>query len=266
MRCFLAMPDAVALPDHWIVPAWPAPSRVRAVMTTRHGGISIGPFGAGEKGGMNLGLASGDVRENVLANRSRLAAHLPAEPAWLHQVHGARVMDAAEVADGTFPEADASWTAGAGRVCAVLVADCMPVLFCDRTGDRVAAAHAGWRGLAGGVLEATMDAAGFVPDRTLAWLGPAIGPACFEVGDDVRAAFVDAAGTTVAEVRAAFVPHAPGKWLADLAALARIRLGAVGVQAVLASNQCTMSDARRFYSYRRDGITGRMAAAIWIAE
>jgi YfiH family protein len=183
-------------------------------------------------------------------------------------------LSAADVVDGAFPEGDATWTDEAGRVCAVLVADCMPVLFCDRDGSRVAAAHAGWRGLAGGVLEATLDAGGFAPEQTMAWLGPSIGPTRFEVGADVLAAFVDAAGSTtddatddaVDDVVAAFTPHAPGKWLADLPALARIRLRAAGVHTVHACGLCTMSDAERFYSYRRDRVTGRMAALVWIED
>jgi YfiH family protein len=258
------MTDRLAIPDAWIVPAWPAPRRVRAFFTTRCGGFSAGRFGDGD--GMNVGLASGDDRAIVLANRARLASFLPAEPAWLRQVHGDTAIDAALAVDGSFPEADAAWTTMPGRVCAVQTADCLPVLLCDRDGTRVAAAHAGWRGLCGGVVEATIAAAGLRPDRTMAWLGPAIGPRRFEVGDDVRDAFLDAAGSTVDQIRAAFEPHAPGKWLADLARLARIRLHAAGVRDVTHSDLCTVSDPERFYSYRRDGITGRMVAVIWIED
>ena len=244
-----------------IVPLWPAPSHVRALMTTRAGGVSAGPYGAGADGGLNLGLGCGDARDAVIENRARLRALLPAEPAWLKQVHGVRVVDAGEVGEAVV-EADASFTSACGVVCAVLVADCMPVLFCNRQGTRVAAAHAGWRGLAAGVLEATIAASGLDASETIAWIGPAIGPTRFEVGDDVRDAFIenDAACAT------AFDAHGEGKWLADLPALAGMRLNACGVLEVFASDLCTASDAARFYSYRRDGATGRMIALIWIAQ
>ena len=258
------MADCAALDPRWIVPSWPAPSRVRAFVTTRDGGVSGGPWAAADGGGMNLGLGSGDDRETVRANRARLARCLPREPAWLRQVHGARVVDASSVTTPHVVEADASFTGAPGVVAAILVADCMPVLFCDRAGTRVAAAHAGWRGLAAGVLEATVAASGLEPDATIAWIGPAIGPSRFEVGDDVREAFL--AASDDAAVRAAFVPRGPGKWLADLPALARTRLASIGVRDVHASGLCTASDARRFYSYRRDGVTGRMAALIWLAD
>ena len=163
-------------------------------------------------------------------------------------------------------EADASFTTSAGVVCAILVADCMPVLFTDRAGTRVAAAHAGWRGLVGGVLEATLDASGLDPAQTLAWIGPAIGPSRFEVRDDVRGAFRSRQPDAVESIDACFRPRSAGKWLADLPALARARLDACGVATVVASGACTASDGERFYSYRRDGITGRMAALIWIDQ
>lgn len=252
--------------DDLIVPAWAAPSNVHALMTTRRGGISAGPYGAASGSGLNLGMGSGDAREMVLANRARLRAHLPCEPTWLKQVHGAGVVDAA-VVDATQVrdapvEADASFTSARGVVCAILVADCMPVLFCNRQGTRVAAAHAGWRGLAAGVLEATIDASGLAPGDIMAWIGPAIGPTRFEVGEDVRDAFIanDAACGT------AFEPRDEGKWLADLPALARMRMKACGVADVFESGLCTASDSARFYSYRRDGTTGRMAALIWIDQ
>lgn len=254
------MTDA-ALHAEWIVPAWSVPSRVRALMTTRDGGVSTDRWSGSSGGGMNLGLGSGDDVDVVVRNRVILARHLPSEPAWLKQVHGTRVVEATRWP--TEPEADASFTEEPGRVCAILVADCMPVLFTDRQGTRVAAAHAGWRGLVGGVLEATLAASGLVPADTLAWIGPAIGPARFEVGDDVREAFIAKGG---ADVRACFVPHAAGKWLADLPALARLSLAASGVREIVSSACCTATDDRRFYSYRRDGVTGRMAAVIWITH
>jgi YfiH family protein len=248
------------LDPRWIVPSWSAPRNVRAFVTTRQGGTSRGAWA-----GMNLGFGSGDERAAVLANRALLAGHLPREAAWIRQVHGNHVVPAADVTTPHAIDADASFAVAPEVVCAILVADCMPVLFCDRDGTRVAAAHAGWRGLAAGVLEATIAASGLVPAETLAWIGPAIGPAHFEVGDDVRDAFMATAGDRHA-VAAAFVPRDRGKWLADLPALARLRLAAAGVDRVVASDLCTASDPTRFYSYRRDGITGRMAALIWLAR
>ena len=243
-----------------IVPDWPAPSNVRAFVTTREGGVSERPYGAtiDRGGGMNLGRGSGDARDAVEANRALLGSMLPAGPAWLRQVHGTRVVDAmAVVADDA--EADASFTDRSDVVCAILVADCMPVLFCDRAGQRVAAAHAGWRGLVGGVLEATLSASGLDPAETMAWIGPAIGPTRFEVGADVRDPFIAIDDAD----RCAFVPHREGKWMADLPLLARRRLERSGVASITASGLCTASDPERFYSYRRDGVTGRMAALVW---
>jgi YfiH family protein len=239
----------------WIVPDWAAGPRVRAFMTTRAGGISPAPFDS-----LNLGLRSGDETQNVLGNRAILRAALPAEPAWLRQVHGADVIEAAAI-EGE-PAADASWTAQPGVVCAVMVADCMPVLLCDREGGAIGAAHAGWRGLSSGVIEATAHAMGTPADRLLAWLGPAIGPRNFEVGDDVFAAFV----AHDPRAREAFVPYPgrPGKWLCDLYTLARQRLAALGVTSISGGGFCTVDDARLF-SHRRDrGRSGRMAALIWI--
>ena len=184
---------------------------------------------------------------------------LPAEPGWLRQVHSDRVV---ALGCGDTPEADASFTREAGRVCAVLTADCLPVLFCDRAGSVVAAAHAGWRGLADGVLEATVAAMQADPGEILAWMGAAIGPAAFEVGDEVREAFV----ARHAQAAAAFVPQpTAGKWRADIYRLARIRLESVGVRAVYGGGRCTFGEADRFFSYRRDGVTGRMASLVWLA-
>ena len=214
---------------------------------------------------MNLGLRSNDDVAAVRRNRAIVASHLPSEPFWLDQVHGRDVVDA----DGSperdrAPCADASWTTRSGRVLSILVADCLPVLFTDRRGTRVAAAHAGWRGLVAGVLEATMAASALDPSQTLAWMGPAIGPTRFEVGDDVRDAFLEASGSATHATGGCFSEVGRGKWLADLPSLARIRLAGCGVASVSDSGLCTASDPRRFYSYRRDGITGRMAAMIWI--
>jgi len=236
-----------------IVPDWPAPARVKSLMTTRTGGVSRAQWAS-----LNLGDHVGDDARHVAANRARLRERLPAEPGWLRQVHSARV---AELGRDAEREADASFTRQAGAACAVLTADCLPVLFCDRAGSVVAAAHAGWRGLAGGVLEAAVAAMQVPPDQVLAWMGAAIGPQAFEVGDDVREAFV----AQHAEAAAAFVPlPVPGKWLADIYRLARIRLNHIGVQAIYGGGRCTFSEADAFFSYRRDAVTGRMAALIWL--
>ena len=238
-------------PD-WIIPDWPAPVNVRAFITTRAGGVSEGPYAS-----LNLGLRTDDDPRATAANRQRLGAALPRPPKWLRQVHGANVV----MADGlaSMPEADASIARRRETVCAVLVADCVPVLLADRQGTTVAIAHAGWRGLAAGVIENTVDRMETDPRTLLAYLGPGIGPGAFEVGADVRDAFL--AGDAQAE--AAFRPHASGKWLADLFLLARRRLARAGVNAVYGGGLCTYSDAARFYSYRRERVTGRMAAVIW---
>ena len=241
-------------PD-WLLPDWPAPARVRALVTTRAGGVSESPYD-----GFNLATHVGDDPASVARNRALLRQALPGEPLWLEQVHGCAVADAASAMAGA--RADAAVAARRGAVCAVLTADCLPVLFCDRNATVVAAAHAGWRGLAGGVLEATLARMAVPPAQVLAWLGPAIGPRAFEVGEEVRAAFVG----IHAEAGHAFQPaDAPGKWLADLYALARLRLAAAGVSAVYGGGLCTRSDAR-FYSYRREPVTGRFASLIWLAE
>jgi YfiH family protein len=239
-----------------IEPDWPAATSVKALTTTRQGGVSQGPYAS-----LNLADHVGDAADDVQRNRVTIQRRLslPKPPVWLHQLHSDRVVDAAHC--GQCPPADASFAAQAQVVCAVLTADCLPVLFCDRAGTRVAAAHAGWRGLAAGVLESTVRALDTEPQRLLAWLGPAIGPAAFEVGGEVRRNFVD----RQAEAARAFQPRANGRWLADLYELARIRLLAVGVSAVYGGGLCTFSDRERFYSYRRDGVTGRMASLIWLA-
>ena len=240
-----------------ITPVWPAPAAVRAVSTTRSGGVSAGCFA-----GLNLAMHTGDAPTQVRENRRRLAAalNLPADILWIRQRHGVTAVNAAAHYDRP-PEADASWTSEPGKVCVVQSADCLPVLLCDRAGDRVAAAHAGWRGLCAGVLERVVADLGCNPAHVLAWLGPAIGPAAFEVGPEVRAAFLrDDAGA-----KAAFVAHGPSRYRADLFALARRRLRQAGVAAVYGGGLCTYSDPQRFFSYRRDGVTGRMASLIWLA-
>ncbi|MDH0143059.1 peptidoglycan editing factor PgeF [Aquipseudomonas alcaligenes] len=238
----------------WLTPDWPAPASVRACVTTRAGGVSLAPFDS-----LNLGDHVEDAPLAVAANRQVLVDVLGCRPAWLQQVHSA---DVVEADSRCVPTADASWTATPGTACAVLTADCLPALFCDRAGTRVAAAHAGWRGLAGGVLENTVAALGIEPAELLVWLGPAIGPQSFEVGAEVREAFV----AVHTEAQRAFVPSAnAGKFMADLYALARIRLAASGVNAVYGGGLDTFSDPR-FFSYRRAARTGRFASLVWIAQ
>jgi polyphenol oxidase len=241
------------IPQDWILADWPVPRRVRAIITTRSGGTSVGPYAS-----MNLGTRVNDDAVRVASNRARLREYLPSEPAWLLQVHGSNVRNLDEDADMT--NADAAVTRKPGTVCVVMIADCLPVLLADRTGSVVAVAHAGWRGLSAGVLENTVRAMSVPPEDIVAYLGPAIGPRAFEVGADVRNAFL-AGGI---EADSAFVPHAEGKWLADLFLLARQRLKKAGIGNVFGGGLCTYSDATRFYSHRRDKVTGRMAALIWI--
>jgi YfiH family protein len=236
-----------------LVPDWPAPSRVRSVQTLRGGGCSLAPWDS-----FNLGDHVGDDPGDVAANRATLCACLPAEPLWLEQVHGITVVDAGE--NPIIKEADAAFTRDPETVCAVMTADCLPVLFCDRAGTVVAAAHAGWRGLASGVLEATVARMKVPAGDLLVWLGPAIGPMSFEVGDEVRAIFVGSAPSAVF----AFKPQSPGKWLADIYQLARQRLEAIGVVSIFGGDRCTLRETEHFFSFRRDGVTGRMATLIWI--
>jgi YfiH family protein len=238
---------------HFIVPDWPAPPNVRALCTTRVGG-----YGAGAYENFNLATHVGDDVVTVAANRQVLRNHLPVSPCWLTQVHGTRCVEV----DAAWPgvEADAGFTRGTVQACAVLTADCLPVLLCDEAGSVVAAAHAGWRGLAAGVIEATVAAMRADATRLMAWLGPAIGPQAFEVGEEVRAIFV----AEDAGAAPAFVRRDNGKWLCDLYALARRRLARLGVQHILGGDLCTVADRSRFFSYRRDGTTGRMASLIWL--
>jgi polyphenol oxidase len=281
-----------------IAPDWPAPPGVRAAFTLRTGGVSAAPYDS-----LNMGAAIGDTPEAVAENRRlvREALRMPAEPVWLEQVHGTHVValggaaalaggrgaagrrgvavaggwdaavgDGANVtagdggagvgAHGVAPRGDASVAWGPGRVCAIRVADCMPVLFAAQDGSVVGAAHAGWRGLAGGVLEATVERMGVPPPQLIAWMGPAIGQANFEVGEDVRLAFTGADP----EAAMAFLPNARGRWQCDLYALARRRLGALGVAHVYGGGWCTFADSGRFFSYRRSSQCGRMAALIWM--
>jgi polyphenol oxidase len=244
-------------------PAWAVPPGVGAAMSLREGGVSEGLYAS-----LNLGVAVGDDAETVAENRARFAAALGARPVWMRQVHGVQVLRLRAGTDAADTPADAAWTDEPGLACTVQVADCLPVLFALNDGRAVAAAHAGWRGLAAGVLEAAVDAlcrgAGAQPAEVQAWLGPCIGPRQFEVGADVLRAFGHAPGC--ADV-SRFVYHersdGSARWLADLQGLAQDRLAAAGVAAVTATPACTVEDASAFFSFRRDGVTGRMAAAIW---
>jgi YfiH family protein len=236
----------------FITPDWPAPPNVKALMTTRSGGVSVGPYAS-----LNLGTRTGDDAACVARNRDIVRKRLPQSPRWLMQEHGATVVAAHDLGD--VPAADAAWTDRPGVVCAVLVADCLPVLLCDRAGTAVGIAHAGWRGLAGGVIERTVEAMQRPARELIAWLGPAIGPEAFEVGQDVYDAFVQ----RDASASVAFRHRPNGKYLADLYALARQRLCATGVMAAY-GGFCTATEAGRFYSFRRDKVTGRMAALVWM--
>jgi YfiH family protein len=237
-----------------IRPEWPASPRVRALATTRGGGFSSAPYDT-----LNLGDHVGDDPLNVSKNRERLreAYDLPSDPFWLTQVHGCGV---ALCGSGDGVEADAAFTDAPGRVCAVLTADCLPVLLCNAAGTRVAAVHAGWRGLAAGVIEAAMERFDEPGDSLLAWLGPAIGPDAFEVGPEVREQFLK----QDPECEGAFRPGRNDRWMADIYELARIRLGRFNPAFIGGGDYCTVTDETRFYSYRRDGVTGRMATLIWI--
>lgn len=251
-----------------VMPDWPAlPANIGALATTRAGGVSAGPYDDGRGGGgLNLGLHVGDDPASVAENRARLQALLPGRPAWISQVHGNGVVDAATVgADQPVRVGDASIATGRGVVCAILTADCLPVLFADQDGRVVGAAHAGWRGLAGGVLRETvraMRAAG--AGEITAWMGPAIGPMAFEVGQDVFDSFAQALPGV--DIGFAFRRHPDqaSKYLADMFALARLMLERDGVTNIAGGIHCTATERDRFYSYRRDGVTGRQASLIWL--
>lgn len=241
------------LRDHCILPDWPAPPNVRALQTTRQGGVSLAPYDS-----LNLGSHVGDNPLAVARNRILLNTLLPTEPVWLEQVHGTVVASADAASCRT--RADACIARQRAAVCVVMTADCLPVLLCDEAGTVVGAAHAGWRGLCDGVVEATVQAMACVPQDLMAWLGPAIGPQAFEVGEEVRAAFL----AVQPQAAAAFVPGQPGKWFADLYALARLRLNGLGITRIYGGGHCTYAERDQFFSYRRDGTTGRMGTFIWL--
>jgi len=245
----------VTAPLSFIEPDWPAPDRVKALSTTRLGGISQAPYDS-----FNLGLHVNDDNKAVLANRQRLTqlAGLPSAPLWLEQVHGTRVIDAKNWHAGI--KADAIYSEQVNQVCTVMTADCLPVLFTEANGSQIAAAHAGWRGLLNGVLENTVSKFSCERKNILAWLGPAIGPQQFEVGAEVYDAFLSHS----AEAESAFRPQGDDHYLADIYRLARQRLNQLGVESVYGGHYCTVTEADRFFSYRRDRDTGRMASLIWI--
>ncbi len=238
----------------WITPDWPAPARVRAASSLRAGGVSSGGYAS-----LNLATHVGDDPLAVRENRDRLARalHLPSEPGWMNQTHGLRVidLDADPGRDG-----DAALSRRPGTVAVVMTADCLPVLFCNDTASVVAAAHAGWRGLAGGILEQAVQGMAVPAESVMAWLGPAIGPQRFEVGEEVRAAFDDG----LPETEQAFVAVRPGHWLCDLYRLARLRLRRAGVERVYGGGRCTFSEDGDFFSYRREPRCGRQASLIWL--
>jgi polyphenol oxidase len=242
-----------------IEPEWAAPKGVRSAFTLRTGGVSVAPYDS-----LNVGAHVGDVGAAVEENRRRVRERLrmPAEPVWLQQVHGVEVadLDVVEPLASGFVRADAAVTRAPGRVCVIQVADCMPVLFAARDGSAVGAAHAGWRGLGGGVLEETVRHLGVPAAQLIAWLGPTIGQDHFEVGDEVRAAFM----SHDPDAASSFEVNARGRWQCDLYALARRRLVALGVRDIFGGGWSTYADEERFFSYRRDGQCGRMAALVWM--
>ncbi len=242
------------LRESLIYPDWSAPPNVKALQTTRLGGVSAAPYDT-----LNLGLHVGDEPVRVNRNRQMLEPLMPSEPVWLEQVHGTVVANAD--AAGCRVQADACIARHRGAVCVIMTADCLPVLLCDEAGTVVGAAHAGWKGLAAGVIEATVKEMGVEPRKLMAWLGPAIGPHAFEVGAEVRATFM----AHDAKAAEAFTPHgAEGKYHADIYQLARQRLNALGITRVYGGTLCTFHQKDKFFSYRRDGVTGRMGTFIWL--
>jgi hypothetical protein len=239
--------------NHCIIPDWPAPKQVRTLQTTRQGGVSVAPYDS-----LNLGDHVGDAPLAVERNRILLNTLLPSEPVWLEQAHGTIVANA-DRAD-CLPQADACIARHRAAVCVVMTADCLPVLLCDKQGSVVGVAHAGWKGLAAGVIEAAVQAMNVAPQNLMAWLGPAISQDAFEVGDEVRAAFIAAQP----QAASAFIPGQQGKWLADIYTLARLRLNTLGITQIYGGDCCTYRDSERFFSYRRDGATGRMGTFIWL--
>ncbi|MDD2915530.1 MAG: peptidoglycan editing factor PgeF [Gallionella sp.] len=251
----------MSIRNHCLIPDWPAPAQVKAIQTTRQGGVSVAPYD-----NLNLGSHVGDNPLGVARNRMLLNTLLPSEPVWLEQVHGTLVANA-DMAS-CLPRADACIARQRGSVCVVMTADCLPVLLCDIQGTVVAAAHAGWKGLAAGVIEATVQTMEVAPQNLIAWLGPAIGREAFEVGEEVRAVFVE----YDLQAASAFTPSPlmgegggeGEKWLADIYALARLRMNTLGITQIYGGGYCTYREREQFFSYRRDGVTGRMGTFVWL--
>jgi YfiH family protein len=243
---------------NFITPNWPAPANVKALQTTRVGGVSVVPYAS-----LNLGDHVNDDGNTVAHNRQLLSPYLPSEPVWVNQVHGIEVIDAAN--SGCLENADASFTTKNNVVCVTMTADCLPVLLCDTHGTVVAAVHAGWRGLCDGVIESAIGKMPVQASHILAWLGPAIGPNAFEVGDDVREQFIQ----KDSQAASAFKPQGD-KWLCDMYSIAKQRLNNMGVTKIyggsINEDFCTYTDEARFFSFRRNNVTGRMASLIWLAS
>ena len=242
----------------FIIPNWPVPTNVKALQTTRAGGVSLAPYDS-----LNMGLHVQDNPMHVAQNRQLLSQYLPSEPVWLNQVHGINVVDAANT--DCVPEADASYATRKNVVCVTMTADCLPILLCDTAGTVVASIHAGWRGLCDGVIEATLSKMPVESATLMAWLGPAIGQNAFEVGGELRAQFI----AKDAQAKAAFKPHGDNpeqdKWLGDLYKIAMQRLNNLGIMQIYGGGECTFTDQQRYFSFRRDGATGRMATLIWLS-
>jgi YfiH family protein len=252
----MSRPDLLHIGEHCIIPDWPTPANVKALQTTRRGGFSGAPYDS-----LNLGNHVGDEPLAVERNRILLNTLLPSEPVWLEQSHGIVVANA-DRAD-CVPQADACIARHRAAVCVVMTADCLPILLCDQQGSVVGAAHAGWKGLAAGVIEATVQAMNIAPQNLMAWLGPAISQQAFEVGHEVHAVFIAAHP----QAASAFIPAPKDegkKWFADIYALARLRLNALGITQIYGGDRCTYRERELFFSYRRDGMTGRMGTFIWL--
>ena len=239
--------------SNFILPNWPAPANVHALQTNRDGGVSIAPYDS-----LNLGSHVNDNPMHVAQNRQMLSQYLPSEPVWLNQVHGVNVVDAADT--DFVPDADASYTTRKNVVCVTMTADCLPILVCDTAGTLIASIHAGWRSLCDGVIETTVAKLPAKPADLMAWLGPAIGPNAFEVGAEVRTQFI----AKDAKSELAFKQH-NDKYLADIYQIATQRLNNLGITQIYGGGECTFTDEKRFFSFRRDGATGRMATLIWLA-
>lgn len=240
-----------------LIPNWPAPKHIKAFSTTRLNGFSQNPYDS-----FNLAYSVGDDHEKVSQNREHLKKilNLPSDPLWLSQIHSTVIY---KVDQESMPKnADGSYTTSQNKVCVVMTADCLPILLCNLSGTQIAAVHAGWRGLADGVVESALNCFNPSDEKIIAWIGPAIGKTFYEVGDDVRDRFLE----INSNFNKAFQPHKQSKWLSDMNLLARMRLEKAGVSDIFSENFCTFADSDRFFSYRRDGVTGRMASLIWIAD